>query len=313
MAESNADGFRHEPVMVDEVVEALVVSPPGVILDATAGGGGHSAALLERSEVHDVVGLDQDLDAVEAAGRRLAPFGARARVVHARFDRLDAVLDELGVDRISGALFDLGVSSPQFDRPERGFSYRTDAPLDMRMDRTRALTASHFVNEVDEAELRTVLQRYGDEPFAARIARAVVRRRPIAGTAELADTVRDAIPAAARRRGGHPATRTFQALRIAVNDELAVLPASLDAAVDRCAIGGRVAVLAYHSGEDRLVKECFRHAETGGCVCPPKLDCVCGAVPRGRLVRRGARKPAAAEIERNPRAASARLRVLERR
>ena len=209
-------------------------------------------------------------------------------------------------------LFDLGVSSPQLDRAERGFSYRQAAPLDMRMDRRGGPTAATVVNEYPEAELASVLRRYGDERFAARIARAIVAARPVSTTGELADLVREAIPAPARRRGGHPAKRTFQAIRIEVNDELAILPGSIDAAIELLAPGGRIAVLSYHSGEDRIVKDRLREAETGGCTCPPGLPCVCGAVPVVRLLRRGGWVADPAEVARNPRAESARLRAAER-
>jgi len=220
---------------------------------------------------------------------------------------------ELPADEpLVGALFDLGVSSPQLDRAERGFSYRLDAPLDMRMDPSASRTADEVVNQYPERELASVLRRYGDERFANRIARAVVAARPVRTTGELAELVRDAIPAPARRTGGHPAKRTFQAIRIEVNEELDVLPVALDAAIDLLAPGGRIAVLAYHSGEDRIVKQALRDAETGGCTCPPGLPCVCGAVPLIRLLRRGGRTPSAEERAANPRAESARLRSAEK-
>ncbi len=209
-------------------------------------------------------------------------------------------------------LFDLGVSSPQLDRPERGFSYRHDGPLDMRMDQRQARTAADVVNRYDEGELARVLAEYGDERFARRIARAIIAARPLSRTTELAEVVRSAIPAPARRRGGDPARRTFQALRIEVNGELDALGPALDAAVDELVPAGRCVVLAYHSGEDRIVKDRFRQAETGGCTCPPNLPCVCGAQPSVRLLTRGARKPSPAEVARNHRAQSARLRAVEK-
>jgi 16S rRNA (cytosine1402-N4)-methyltransferase len=311
--------FEHEPVMRTEIVELFTPAPAGTVVDATVGGGGHAEALLSAHPHLRVVGLDRDRVAVEAATTRLARFGERARVVHARFDRLDAVLDELGIGRgpdvssgLVGALFDLGVSSPQLDEAERGFSYRFDAPLDMRMDRDQPLTAAHLLDSLDEADLARLLREQGDEPHARRIARAIVAARPISSTGQLVDVVRAAVPSAARRRRGHPAKRVFQAVRIAVNAELDVLPVALERAIDRIEPGGRVAVLAYHSGEDRIVKERLREAETGGCTCPPRLGCVCGAQPRVRLLWRGARKPGADEIARNPRAESARLRAAEK-
>jgi 16S rRNA (cytosine1402-N4)-methyltransferase len=304
--------FSHLPVMLAEVTRLLVPIPDGFVLDATVGGGGHAAALLAARPGLRVVGIDQDPDAVAAAADALAAYGGRAHVERARFNRFAEVLDRLGVDRLSGALFDLGVSSPQLDRPERGFSYRNDGPLDMRMDPDERRTAADVVNQLSEAELAHLFAASGEARFARRIARAVVAARPLATTGQLAEVVRAAIPAAARRTGGHPARRVFQAIRIEVNDELTMLPAVLDAALDRLAPAGRCVVLAYHSGEDRIVKDRFRTAATGGCVCPPRLPCTCGAVPLVRLLFRRARKPSAEEVALNPRAESARLRAVER-
>ena len=300
--------FRHRPVMLDEIVELFADVPPGTVVDATVGGAGHARALLDAHAHLHVTGIDQDPDAVAVAEERLAPYGERASVIRARFDRLA----DLGLGSLSGVLFDLGVSSPQLDRAERGFSHRFDAPLDMRMDPSRPVSAADVVNGYDERELVRVLRELGDEKFATRIARAIVANRPIDTTGRLAEVIRDAIPAPARRRGGHPARRSFQAIRIEVNDELAILPGAIDAAIDLLAPGGRCAVLAYHSGEDRIVKDRFRQAATGGCTCPPGLPCGCGAVPLVRLLKRGAWKPTAAEIAENPRAESARLRAVER-
>jgi len=213
---------------------------------------------------------------------------------------------------VAGVLFDLGVSSPQFDRAERGFSYRLEAPLDMRMDQRQARSAADVVNATDETELARILRVHGDERYASRIARSIVAARPITTTTALADVVRDAIPAPARRRGGHPAKRTFQALRIEVNDELAVLPDALDQAIDALAPGGRCVVLSYHSGEDRIVKSRFRDAATGGCTCPPGLPCQCGATPRVRELRPLKRRPTAVEVESNRRSESAVLRAVEK-
>jgi 16S rRNA (cytosine1402-N4)-methyltransferase len=298
--------------MVDEIVDLFAPVPAGTVVDATLGGAGHSRALLDAHPHLRVAGLDQDPDAVAVAVERLAPYGDRASVTHVRFDRLAQAAHDLGLDAASGVLFDLGVSSPQLDRGERGFSHRFDAPLDMRMDTTTGRTAADVVNEYDEAELTRVLRELGDERYARRIARAIVAHRPVSTTAQLAEIVRDAIPAPARRTGGHPAKRSFQAIRIEVNAELDVLPGALDQAIDLLAPGGRCVVLAYHSGEDRIVKERFRTASTGGCTCPPGLPCVCGATPTVRLLKRGAWKPSAAEIAANPRAESARLRAVEK-
>jgi 16S rRNA (cytosine1402-N4)-methyltransferase len=304
--------FRHAPVMVGEVVELFAPVPPGVVVDATVGGGGHAGALLAAHPHITVVGLDRDEAAVAAATAALRRFGDRATVVRARFDQLRSTLREMGHETVSGALFDLGVSSPQLDDPGRGFSYRADAPLDMRMDRSQPRTAADVVNEASEEELARILRDYGDERYARRIARAIVAARPLSTTGELAAVIRDAVPAPARRRGGHPARRTFQALRIEVNDELRILRPALDDAIAVLVPGGRCVALSYHSGEDRVVKAAFRDAVTGGCTCPPGLPCVCGAVPRARYVVRGARRPSRAEVARNPRAESARLRAIEK-
>lgn len=306
------DGFHHVPVMATEIVAIFATVPPGHVLDATLGGGGHSELLLEAHPHLSVLGIDRDLSALAAATRRLARFGDRFTGVHSRFDHLHTAMSTTHITELSGALFDLGVSSPQLDQPERGFSYRNDAPLDMRMDTTQTWSGADVVNGYPEDELIRVLQDNGDERFAPRIARAIIAHRPIESTAELATIVVDAIPAAARRTGGHPAKRSFQAIRIEVNRELEILPAALDAAIVATVPAGRVAVLSYHSGEDRIVKERFRSAETGNCVCPPNLPCVCGAVRTVRLVRRAPRTPSDAEIAVNRRAASARLRVVER-
>jgi 16S rRNA (cytosine1402-N4)-methyltransferase len=298
--------------MVREVTTIFEPVPPGVVVDATVGGGGHARVLLETHAQLSVVGLDRDAEALEAAGATLAPFGSRVRLHRASFDRIREVVGEEGLDTVSGVLFDLGVSSPQLDRPERGFSYRAEGPLDMRMDRRQRRTAADIVNGAEEDELARILAEHGDERFARRVAAAIVAARPIRSTTELAEVVKAAIPAAARRRGGHPAKRTFQALRIAVNDELAMLGPALDDALDLLTGGGRCAVLAYHSGEDRIVKQRFRRAATGGCTCPRHLPCSCGAVPTVRLLTRRALRPAPEEIEANPRAESARLRAVER-
>ena len=306
-------GFHHRPVMVAQVLKVLGEAPGGVILDATLGGGGHAEAILEARQDIRIVGIDRDDHALAAAGSRLAVFGDRIQLERSAFVDLGSVLDGLGIDGLAGFLFDLGVSSPQLDHAQRGFSYREAGPLDMRMDRRQTLTADQVVNGYDEAAFARLLVDNADERHARRIARAVVAQRPISDTARLAEIVRDAIPAPARRRGGHPAKRTFQAIRIEVNGELEQLADSLDEAIRRLVPGGRGAVLSYHSGEDRIVKRRFDLAATGGCTCPPRLPCGCGAVPLVVLARRAGRVPDDAEAATNPRAASARLRVLERR
>jgi 16S rRNA (cytosine1402-N4)-methyltransferase len=309
---SNDEVFRHDPVMIDEIIEGLSPVPAGTIVDCTLGGAGHAARLLEALPECRYVGIDQDPMALSVASARLARFGDRFQGVHGRFDSLASIMTDLQISDVSAVFFDLGVSSPQLDLAERGFSYRNDGPVDMRMDPTRSWSAADVVNGYSEDELAEVLRVNGDERFAGRIARAIVANRPIESTVQLASVVRDAIPAAARRRGGHPAKRTFQAIRIEVNDELAILPIAVDAAIEVTRPAGRVAVLSYHSGEDRIVKDRFRYAATGGCTCPADLPCVCDAVQTVRLVRPEKRKPSAAETERNPRSESAILRMVER-
>ena len=304
--------FAHTPVMVDEIVELFAPVPAGLLVDATVGGGGHAEALLSAHDHLSLLGLDRDEDALAATSARLAPFGDRVALRHTRFDHLAEAVQDLGVDEVSGVLCDLGVSSPQLDRPERGFSYRSDAPLDMRMDRTQDRTVADVVNGWEEGALAGLLRDAGGERYARPIARAIVAARPIERTDELAEIVRNAIPAAARRKGGDPARRAFQALRIAVNDELDILEGTLEQAIDLLRPEGRAAVLAYHSGEDTIVKATFRSAATGDCTCPPTLPCACGARPTVRLLKRGAWKPSAAEVAANRRAESARLRAVEK-
>lgn len=307
-----SQSYEHRPVMVTEVTAILGDVPPGPIVDATVGGGGHARALLGAHPHLSLIGIDRDPAALEAAGVALSEFGERVLLRRARFDALADVVAGCGFDRISGALFDLGVSSPQLDRPERGFSYREDGPLDMRMDPEGALTAADVLNSYDEAELTRLFTASGERRFARRIAKAVVAGRPLASTGDLVDAIKRGVPAAARRTGGHPAKRVFQAVRIEVNGELDALAPALDAALELLVPGGRIVTLAYHSGEDRLIKERFVSAATGDCVCPPGMPCVCGATPTARLLNRGARKPSAAEVDSNPRAEAARLRAIEK-
>lgn len=291
----------HQPVLATTVVEAFE-GLGGPVIDATYGGGGHSSLLAEAG--HDVIAFDRDPD--------VPPPPPGVTLIRRPFGEMADALDEVGVDRIGGALFDLGVSSHQLDTADRGFGYRAPGPLDMRMDRTSALSADTIVNEWDEADIADILRRHGDERFNRRVAAAIVAARPIADTATLADVVRDAIPAATRRTGGHPARRTFQAIRIAVNDELGELERGLDAALERLEVGGRCAVISYHSLEDRITKRRFVDAATG-CVCPPEQPvCTCGRTAAFRLVTRKPIRPSDAEVEANPRARSAMLRIVER-
>lgn len=304
--------FDHSSVMLDEVVSVLSDVPPGVIVDATLGGGGHAEALLAASDDISILGLDRDEVALAAAGTRLAPHGERVALRHTRFDGITDAMRSIGAASISGCLFDLGVSSPQLDHADRGFSYRHDGPLDMRMDRSRGATAGDLVNGADERELVAILRRNGDERHAPRIARAIVAARPITTTAQLAEIVRDAIPAAARRTGGHPARKTFQAIRIEVNDELEILEDALRQALSLLAPAGRCAVLAYHSGEDRIVKQVFRDAAGEGPRPRPDLPPPPGSEATVALLWRGAEKPTQAEIDRNPRAEAARFRAVRK-
>jgi 16S rRNA (cytosine1402-N4)-methyltransferase len=316
------DSTSHEPVLTREIVELLAVHEgPGIIVDATVGMGGHAVALLAHSaEDVALVGFDRDPDALELAARRLAAFRSRVHLLHAGYHELLARVEPLRAELgpVKAVLYDLGVSSLQLDRGERGFSFQHDAPLDMRMDPSATTTAADLVNDATVEHLRAILRDYGEERHAGRIARAIVAARPLRRTAELVDVVRAALPRGARTALRHPATRTFQALRIAVNDELNLFRASLPQALELAtpttpssARGGRVAVLSYHSLEDRIAKRIFVDAVTG-CVCPPGLPvCGCGRQPRARLLIRGVTRPSDEEIQRNRRARSAKLRAVE--
>ena len=310
-------GRGHVPVLLGRTLELLapaVEAPGAVVVDATLGLGGHSAALLERFGALRLVGVDRDPQALAIAGDRLAPYGDRATLVHAVYDELTAVLARLGTPRVQGVLFDLGVSSLQLDEAARGFAYAQDAPLDMRMDQSRGATAAEVLNTYPADRLARVLKEYGEERFARRIADAVVRERarePFSGTARLAEVVRSSIPAATRRTGGHPAKRTFQALRIEVNGELDALVRALPAAVDALAVGGRVVVLSSQSREDRIVKRTLVAGATS--TAPHDLPVVPAEhEPVLRLLTRGAETASEDEVAENPRAASVRLRAAER-
>jgi 16S rRNA (cytosine1402-N4)-methyltransferase len=307
----------HVPVMLDRVVALLAPAlsrTDAVLVDATLGLGGHTEAVLGRIELARVVGIDRDPDALAMAGERLAPYGDRFTGVHAVYDEIPDVLDGLGLDAVDAVLFDLGVSSMQLDLAERGFAYATDAPLDMRMDGTTGPTAADVLNTYDATELTRVLREYGEERFARKIAAAIVRARevePFTTSARLVDLLYAEIPAPARRTGGHPAKRTFQALRMEVNDELAVLRRAMPAAIDAIRVGGRVVVESYHSLEDRLVKQAFTAVTRSE--APPDLPVVPEELqPAFRLVTRGAEQAGADEMANNPRAASVRLRAIER-
>ncbi len=307
----------HIPVLLDRVLTLLAPAldePPALLVDATLGLGGHTEAALDRFPRCAVVGMDRDPDALAHARRRLERFGDRVTVAHAVFDEIPAVLADHGTRRAQGILFDLGVSSMQLDSTGRGFSYAHDAPLDMRMDPRGAVTAAEVLNTYSVAALTRVLSEYGEERFARRIAQRIVRERdaePFRSSTQLVEAIRAAVPAPARRTGGHPAKRTFQALRIEVNDELGALRRALPLAVDALSVGGRIVVLSYHSLEDRLVKRCLTDRATSTApvdlpVVPPEHE------PQLRLLTRGAEKATAAEVAANPRAASVRLRAAER-
>ena len=307
----------HLPVMVDRVLAlfAPALDPPGAVLvDATLGRAGHARALLAAHPRLALVGMDTDASAIAESGRLLAPYADRVTLAHAVYDQIAGVLARQGVARVQGVLFDLGVSSPQLDEPGRGFAYSYDAPLDMRMNRGQALTAADVLNTYPAARLARVLREYGEEKYARRIAEAVVRARatgPLTSTSQLNEIIRDSIPAPARRSGGHPAKRTFQALRIEVNAELEVLARALPAALDALAVGGRIVVLAYHSLEDRAVKRALTSRAVDA--TPPGLPvALAEASPQFKLLTRGAERPPGAEVAANPRAASARLRAAER-
>ncbi|MDY3281066.1 16S rRNA (cytosine(1402)-N(4))-methyltransferase RsmH [Dysosmobacter sp.] len=307
--------YAHVPVLLHECIDALNIRPDGVYVDGTLGRAGHSREIARRLTTGRLICIDRDQTAIDAAQDRLAPWLDRVTLVHSNFDQLGAILEELGVAGADGMLFDLGVSSPQLDDPARGFSYMHDAPLDMRMDETQPLTARDVVNVWSEEELRRILFDCGEERYAPAIARAIVRRRaerPVETTLELVDVIRGAMPAAALREKQHPAKRSFQAIRIAVNGELDALPPMLEAAADKLSPGGRLAVITFHSLEDRIVKKTLQRLATG-CTCPPEFPvCVCGRKPKLRLVNRKPIVSGGEELEENPRARSAKLRVAEK-
>lgn len=308
--------FHHISILLEECLTGLNIKPDGVYIDATLGGAGHSLHIANRlTQGGTLLCIDRDDAALENAKDRLAPVLGRVRLCKSDFRNLDAVLASQGFDKADGILFDLGVSSPQLDVAERGFSYMQDAPLDMRMDRSQGLTAYTVVNEWSREEIRRILFAYGEERYAPLIAAAIERTRaikPIETTTELVDVIRSAMPSKALREKQHPAKRSFQAIRIAVNDELDAVREAMEKAIDVLAPNGRVAVITFHSLEDRIVKEAFRHAAQG-CTCPPSFPiCVCGNTPKVKLITRKPIVPNADELDENARARSAKLRVCER-
>lgn len=306
---TRGDGRPHVPVLSRETVELLDPAGGGVHVDLTVGLGGHAALMLDAHPERTLLGIDRDPTALAVAAEVLRPYGSRVVLRHAVSDQLGEVLDDEGIAEVRSILADLGVSSPQIDIAARGFSYTRPGPLDMRMDQTTGETAFERLSRISEEELALALRRYADEPHARRIASRIVDAQPRT-TDELAEVVREAVPAARRRRGD-PARNVFQAIRILVNDEIGGLERTLDVALDRLAPGGRLGIISFHSGEDRLVKHRFRDAATGACTCPPGLPCVCGATPTVRLVTRKAVVASPGEIALNPRSTSARLRVVE--
>ena len=307
--------FQHVSVLLNECMEALAVRPDGVYLDGTLGGAGHSREIARRLTSGRLIGVDRDPAALRAAEARLEPWKGRVTLVHSNFREIDAILDGLGLEKVDGMLFDLGVSSPQLDDGPRGFSYMIDAPLDMRMDSGDSLTAWEVVNRWPREELRRILFEYGEERYAPLIAAAVERRRaerPIGTTLELVDVIKSAMPSQALREKQHPAKRSFQAIRIAVNDELNAVSEMMRQAIPRMKPGGRLAVITFHSLEDRIVKNAMQ-AAAKGCTCPPDFPvCVCGKSPQIRLLSRKPVVSGAEELERNPRARSAKLRAAEK-
>ena len=307
--------FHHVSVLLEECIQGLAIKPDGIYVDGTLGGAGHSSRIAAKLTTGRLIGIDRDNVALEAAAERLRPFEDRVTLVHANFCDMDQALQGLGIDKVDGILLDLGVSSPQLDDGQRGFSYMTDAPLDMRMNGEDTRDARQIVNTWSYEELKRILYDYGEERFAPRIAAAICRRReqaPIETTLELVDVIKSAMPASALREKQHPAKRSFQAIRIAVNDELGAVETVMKKAVPLLNPGGRLAVITFHSLEDRIVKDAMAEAAKG-CTCPPSFPvCVCGKKPQVRIVTRKPIVSGEEELERNPRARSAKLRICEK-
>lgn len=307
--------FKHVSVLLEEAVESLLVKDNGIYVDGTLGGGGHSERILSENETCKVIGIDRDEEAVKAAGKRLARFDGRVTIVRDNFSNVSSVLDGLGVDGIDGAVLDLGVSSPQLDEEERGFSYMKDAPLDMRMDRRNPLTAAKVLNEYSGERLKKIFYEYGEEKWSQRIAEFIVEARktaPIETTGQFVELIKAAIPKKARLDGGHPAKRCFQAVRIEVNGELEILNGAVRDIAKRLKPGGRLAVITFHSLEDRIIKQTFADLARG-CICPKEFPvCVCGRSPEAKVITRKPILPGDKELLENPRAKSAKLRVLEK-
>ncbi len=307
--------FEHKSVLLEETIEHLNIKPDGVYVDGTLGGGGHSYEIAKRLQTGRLIGIDQDEAAIRAAGERLAPYQDRVTIVRSNYSDMKQVLYDLRIDQADGILLDLGVSSYQLDTPERGFSYKEDAPLDMRMDTRSDKTARDIVNDYSEMELYRIIRDYGEDNFAKNIAKHIVRQRadkPIETTFELNEAIKAAIPMKLRVNTGHPAKRTFQAIRIELNRELEVLKDTLQDMIALLSPEGRLCIITFHSLEDRIVKSCFKMNENP-CTCPPNFPvCVCGKVSRGRVISRKPILPSAGELEENKRSKSAKLRVFEK-
>ena len=315
-AENRELVFKHRSVLLDECIEGLAIKSNGIYVDGTAGGGGHSFHIASRlGEGGKLIAIDRDSAAIEAAGKRLAPFGDKVTLVRSNFSDVASVCRDLGIEKIDGILMDLGVSSYQLDTAERGFSYNADAPLDMRMDDRNPLTAARVVNEYSEDMLKSVIYSYGEENFGGRIAREIVKARelkPIETTGELVEIIKRSMPSSAKQGGHHPAKRTFQAIRIEVNGELDAIPQAIRDATELLSEGGRMAIITFHSLEDRIVKQEYA-AQTGGCTCPREFPvCVCGNKPKLKIITKKPILPSDAELEENPRSRSAKLRVAEK-
>ena len=307
--------FAHTSVLLEETIAGLSIKPQGIYCDGTLGGGGHSARIAASLQGGRLIGIDQDDAAIEAAQRRLEPWKDKVTLVRDNYCNLPVILKQLGIGGVDGILLDLGVSSYQLDSAERGFSYRFDTALDMRMDRRQTLTARDIVNGYSQAELTRIIRDYGEDKFASSIAGHIVaarQKKEIESTGELNEIIRAAIPAKMREKGGHPSKRTFQAIRIACNRELEVLESSLDSFIDLLRPGGRICIITFHSLEDRIVKSAFRKNENP-CTCPPGFPvCICGQKSRGRVVTKKPILPTQEEKEKNPRAKSAKLRIFEK-
>lgn len=309
--------FSHVSVLLEETIDSLNIKPDGIYVDGTLGGGGHSLEICKRlGDSGRLIGIDQDMDAIRAATDRLKNYSDKVTIVHSNYQNIDSVLRDLSIGGVDGIVLDLGVSSYQLDNADRGFTYREDTPLDMRMDQSQPMTAKDIVNEYSEQELFRVIRDYGEDSFAKNIAKHIVKARqdkPIETTGELNDIIRAAIPARVRQGGGHPSKKTFQAIRIELNRELDVLEQSLDKMIGLLNPGGRLSIITFHSLEDRIVKNIFRK-NMNPCICPPEFPvCTCGRVPTGKVITRKPIVPDAEELSNNKRAKSSKLRVFEKR